>query len=115
MLKIHRQVIFGTANMDTIWKLDSKARPRGASNYASVQTNVGGVGANLAIAVARSDLSRRPTFITTIGDDSAGAFLEKRLAKELNLIKVNRNRLILTNIFCSKMLKKGQDLDSTCA
>jgi sugar/nucleoside kinase (ribokinase family) len=76
--------------MDTIWKLDSKARPRGASNYATVQTNVGGVGANLAIAVARSDLSRRPTFITTLGDDSPGAFLEDRLARELDLIKVNR-------------------------
>ena len=81
-------VIFGTANMDTIWKLDSKARPRGASNYATVQTNVGGVGANLAIAVARSDLSRRPTFITTLGDDSPGAFLEDCLARELDLIKV---------------------------
>jgi sugar/nucleoside kinase (ribokinase family) len=102
--------------MDTIWKLDSKARPRGASNYATVQTNVGGVGANLAIAVARSDLSRRPTFITTLGDDSPGAFLEDRLAIELDLIKVNRrNDFFLINLHFSKVSKKDRDLASTCA
>jgi len=80
-------LVFGMTNVDTVWKCKNAIQPRGASNYADLSKSVGGVGANLARAVARSDPARTTTFVTALGRDSDGTMARDELAREMELIQ----------------------------
>ena len=79
-------LIVGMTCVDTVWKCNEQIQPRGKSNFAKLSKSVGGVGANLARAVARCDKHRQTTFVTAVGTDSDGRMAMEELSKELNII-----------------------------
>ena len=71
--------------VDTVWKCNQDIQPRGKSNYAKLSKAVGGVGANLARSVARSDPGRETAFITVVGNDTDGAMAIEELGREMTV------------------------------
>ena len=69
--------------VDSVWKCSDPIQPSGKSNFSKLSKSVGGVGANLARAVARSDSRRRTTFVTAVANDSDGEMVKLELSKEL--------------------------------
>ena len=80
--------------VDTVWKCDQPVQPGGKSNFAAVHKSVGGVGANLARAVVRSQNSPPVNFITAVGSDSEGSEAIKELKTEMNVLpKIPENQV----------------------
>ena len=72
--------------VDTVWKCGQPVQPGGKSNFAVFHKSVGGVGANLARAVARSQNSPTVNFVTAVGADSEGTAALTELRSEMSIL-----------------------------
>lgn len=79
-------MVIGAAVVDIITKLSEPFKPDGRSHRAQIVQSGGGVGRNMADALAR--LGSKPLLLSAVGDDLAGRFILKDTLAHLDTTAV---------------------------
>jgi len=78
-------VVLGSINMDLVVRVPTMPRPGATVLGGTFFTNLGGKGANQAVAAARA-AREKVAFIAAVGDDTYGRVARDTLADEQNLL-----------------------------